>query len=173
MQSCWQRRIAFAHEAQVHRKGIRRLHHAFNIPWPRRAGRGKRACGRPRAAAQHGGDAAAQGFFNLLWRYEVNMCIHTTRRDDVTFAADDFCARANDDVHARLGIRVARFTNRHDATTFEADIRFDNAPMIHDEGVRQHGVYSSLRTCSLALCHAIPNGFTTAEFDFFTIAASS
>ena len=147
------------------------MHHAFNVPRSRCAGGGKSACGWPRAAAQHGGDTAAQGFLNLLRCYEVDMCVHTTRRDDVTFAADDFCPRANDDIYTRLGIRVASFTNRNDTATFKPDIRFNNPPVIHDEGVGQHCINSPLRSCKLALRHAIPNGFTATKFDFFTVAA--
>ena len=46
------RRIALAGEAEVHRKRIRRLDHAREMPRPGRAGGGEGAVRRPGAAAQ-------------------------------------------------------------------------------------------------------------------------
>ncbi len=58
--------VALAEKAQVHGEGIGRLQHALHVEGAGRAGGGQRAGGGAGAAAQHGGHAAGQGFFDLL-----------------------------------------------------------------------------------------------------------
>jgi len=171
--------VAFAQEAEVHRKRISGLQHALDVPSTRRARRRKRACGGASATTEHGGDATGQGFFNLLRGDEVDVRVHTTRRDDIAFATDDFGTRADDDVHAGLCVGVARFADGHDAPVFQTNVGFDDAPVVNDERVGHHRINRATRlwadactvTRALRLRHAIANGFATAELHLFTITA--
>ena len=170
--------IAFAQGAEVHREGIGRLQHAFDVPSAGCASGGKGTGGRACAAAEHGGHATGQGFFNLLGRDEVDVRVHTARGDDVAFAADHLGAWANDDVHTRLCVGVARFANGHDAATFQTNVGFDNAPVVNDERIGHHGIHRATRlragactvTRALRLRHTIADGFAAAKFHFFAVA---
>ena len=145
VQSIRQGRIALAQKAQVHGKRICRLQHAFDVPRAGRAGGGKGACGRASAAAQHGGHTAAQGFFNLLRRDEMDVCVNGTSGHDDAFARNDFGAWANDDVHTGLGIGVTGFANGRNAGILDADVGFHNAPVVEDERVGQDAVHRATR----------------------------
>ena len=133
------------------------------------AGGGKRAGGGACAAADHGGDAATQSFFNLLWANEMDVGIQTAGCDDVALAADDFSARADDDVDAGLRVGVAGFADRHNAAILEANVCFDDAPVVNDQGIGEHGVDGTFCSRALRLCHSVANGFAAAEFHFFAI----
>ena len=54
---------------------------------------------------------------------------------DLALAGDDFGARADHDVDARLHIRVAGLADGRDAPVLDADVGFDDAPVIDDERV--------------------------------------
>ena len=154
------------------------MHHALYVPSAWGAGGGKGACSGACATADHGGDAAGQGLFNLLRRYEVDVRVNATCCHDVAFAADDFGARANDDVNARLRIGVACFANGHNAAVFQTNVGLHNAPMVDDQCIGHDGVYRAARlwacagsiACALRLRHAVANGFTAAKFGFFSVA---
>ena len=156
------------------------MQHAFNVPRPWRAGGGKGARRWPRSAAEHGGHTAGQGLFNLLGRDEVDVGVDGTGSHDHAFARNNFRARANDDVHTRLGVGVARFANGSDAGVFDTNIGFDNAPMVKNERVGQHTVHGTTALCAaahrtvagaLALRHAVANGFAATKLHLFAIAA--
>ncbi len=171
--------IALAQKAQVHGKGVGGLQHALDVPRPRRAGGGKGAGGRAGAAAGHGGDAAAQGLFDQLRANEMDVAVKAAGGDDGAFATDNFSARANDDVHARLGVGVAGLANRHDAAVLEADVGLDDAPVVDDQGVGHDRIDGppGLRAgaCAVAaalrLRHAVADGLAAAELDFLAVAA--
>ena len=156
------------------------MHHALYVPSAWCAGGGKGARGRASATANHGGDAAGQGLFNLLGGNEVNVRVNAARRDNVAFATDHFSAGANDDVNAGLCIGVACFADGHNAAVFQTNVGLHNAPVINDQCIGHDGVYgaASLRACTCAVAcalrlrHAIANGFAAAKFGLFTIAAS-
>ena len=154
------------------------MHHALYVPSAWGAGGGKGTCSGACATADHGGDAAGQGLFNLLRCNEVNVRVDATRRNDVAFAADHFSARANDDVNAGLCIWIACFADGHNAAIFQTNIGLHNAPMIDDQCIGHDGVYSAARlwacagaiASALRLRHAISNGFAAAKFGFISIA---
>ena len=171
VQRIGQTRVAFAKKAQIHGEGIGRLQHAFDIPRARCASGGKRARGRPRAAAHHGGHSAGQGFFNLLRADEMDVAINPACGDDIAFATDDLGAGANDDVHARLGIWVARFANTDNAPALQTNVGFHNTPVIQYEGIGHHTIDRALPTGALALCHAVAYGFAAAKLHFLAVAA--
>ena len=119
------------------------------MPGTWRASRGKGACGRSRSTANHGGDATGQGLFNLLRGDEVNVCVYGACRDNHAFTTDDLGAGSNDDVNAGLRVWVACFANGCNASIFQTNVRFHNAPMVHNQCVGHDGIDgpSRLRTC--------------------------
>jgi len=163
--------VALAQKAQVHRQGVRRLQHALDVPGAGRAGGGKSARGRTRAAAHHGGDAAGQRFFDLLRADEVDVAVHAARGDDAALAGDDFGARADDDVHARLHVGVAGLAYGRDAPAAQANVGLDDAPVVEDQCVGQHRVHGAAGlgaaaravARALALRHAVAYGLAAAE----------
>ena len=165
--------VALAQKTQVHRKGVGRLQHAFHVPWPGRAGGGKGTGGRAGTAAEHGGHAGGQRFFDLLRADEVNVRVNAAGGDDHAFAADDLCPGADDDVHARLHVRVAGFADAGDAAVFQTDVGLDDAPVVHDQRVGHDGVDSALRARGLRLRHAVADGLAAAKLDFFAVAAGA
>jgi hypothetical protein len=139
----------------------------------RRAGRGKGAGGRPRAAAHHGSHAAGQRLLDLLRADEVDVAVDAASRDDIALHTDDLGARADDDVHAGLGVGVAGLADGHDAPALQADVGLDDAPVVDDQRVGQHRVHRAISACLLALGHAVTDGLAAAELDLFAIAAGA
>ena len=136
-------------KAEIHRKGVRRLDHARDVPWARRAGGGEGARRRPRAAAQHGGDAGHQRLLDLLRADEMDMRVEAAGREDLALAGDDLRARPDDDVDIRLHVRIAGLADGGDPPVLDADIGLHDAPVIEDDRVGDDGV-------DRALAHASP-----------------
>ena len=101
----------------------------------------------------------------------MNVAINPASRHDVAFAANHFRAGPDDDVNAVLGVWITGFPDRHNAPIFEANVGFDNAPVIQNQRVGHHAIDCTLTACTLALRHAVTDGFATAKFHFFTIAS--
>ncbi len=114
--------------------------HQRDVVGAGRAGGGKGAGGRAGAAADHGGHAAVEGFFDLLRADEVDVGVDAAGRDDHAFGGDDLGAGADDDVHAGLHIGVAGLADGDDAPGLDADVGLDDAPVVEDQGVGEHGV---------------------------------
>ena len=83
-----QGRIALASEGEVHRKSVRRLQHASDMPGAGRAGGGQRAMRRAGAAAQHGREAGMQRVLDLLGADEVDVAVEPTGGQDAALARD-------------------------------------------------------------------------------------
>src|SRR5258707_4105 len=105
-------RVAFAGEAEVHRKRVRGLDHAADVPRTGRAGGGVGPGSRAGAAAQHGRDAGHQRFFDLLRADEVDVGVEAAGGEDFSFAGDHFGAGTDDDGDARLDIRITGLADR-------------------------------------------------------------
>ena len=101
----------------------------------------------------------------------MDVTVNATCRDDISLAANDLGARANDDIHTRLGIGVSSLSDRNDTRVSNPDIRFDDTPMIDDECIGHHRVYSAFGARALRLSHSIANRFTTAKLNFFAVAS--
>ncbi|MDT4835700.1 hypothetical protein FQZ97_693740 [compost metagenome] len=164
--------VALAQKAQVHRQAVGGLQHAFDVPGAGCAGGGEGAGGRAGAAAEHGGDAGAEGLVHLLRADEVDVAVDATGCDDVAFAADHFGARADDDVHAGHGVGVAGLADGHDAAVLQADVGLDDAPVVDDHRVGHHRVHRTLGARALALRHAVADGLAATELDLFAVATS-
>src|SRR5215469_5650482 len=72
-------RIALTEKAEVNGKGVGSLQHPAEMPGARRARRGGCTSSWSGTTSHHGGYAREQRFLNLLWAYEMDMCIDTTR----------------------------------------------------------------------------------------------
>ncbi len=160
--------VALAEKADVHGQAVDGLEHFADVPGAGGAGGGVGAGGRAGAAAEHGGDAAHQRFFDLLGADEVDVGVDAAGGEDFAFAGDDFGAGADDDGHIRLGVGVAGFADGSDAAVLDADVGFDDAPPVQDQGVGDDGVHHG-GVGALALAHAVADDFAAAEFDFVAV----
>ena len=66
------------------------------------------------------------GQMKWMWRVDA------AGGDDHAFAGDDLGARADDDVDARLHVRVAGLADAGDAAVLDADVGLDDAPVVDD-----------------------------------------
>ena len=162
------RGIALAGESQVHGESIEALDHAFDMPGAG-AGSCQGAMGGAGAAAEHGGDAAHQRFFDLLWRDEMDMGVHAARGQDAPLASDCLGGRADDDVDARLGVGIARLADGSNHPIPEADIGLIDAGVVDDEGVGDDGINRTFRARALRLAHSVPYDLAAAELHLLAI----
>ena len=92
------------------------------------------------AAAEHRGDAAHQRLLDLLRADEVDVAVEAAGGEDLALAGDHLGAGADDDVDARLHVRIAGLAELEDAPADDADVAFDDAPVVEDHGVGDDGV---------------------------------
>ena len=161
--------IAFAEEAKVHRQAFSGLQHSTDVEGAWCAGGGVGARCWPGAASHHGGDATGQGCFDLLWADEMNVRIDAAGREDVAFTGDRFGSWPHHDGHPFLGVGVACLPDSHDAAVLQADIRFDDAPPVENQGVGDHRVNGACGPGCLGLAHAVTNDFAAAEFHLIAV----
>ena len=141
------------------------------MPRPGRAGGGKRAMRRPRAAAQHRGHARMQRILDLLRADIVNMAVKPARRQDAPLARDNLCACANGDVDIGLRVGIARLADGGDAPVLQANIRFINPRVIHHQGVGDDCVHHPFSAGQLRLAHAIADHLAAAKLDLLPMGA--
>ncbi len=126
------------------------------------------SCCRSRATADHRRHARHQRFLRLLRADPVNMRIHAARGDDLAFSGDRFCSYAYWDCDVRLNIRVTCFANGEDPAVFDANIRFNDPPVIDDQRVGYYQIHARLRA-HLTLTHTVADHFSAAKFDLFAV----
>ena len=163
------RSIAFAEEAEIDRQPFRCLQNAAQMPGARRAGRRCGAGSGAGAAPEHCRDAAVERFFDQLRADEVDVRVDAAGGDDAALAGDRFGPRADHDVHAGLDIGVAGFADPADAAVADADIGFDDAPIVEDHGIGDDRVDGAVGAGRLPLPHAVADDLAAAEFDLFAI----
>src|SRR5262245_12348300 len=127
------------------------------------AGGCRRAGGGTRAAADHGGDAGIERFFDLLRTDEMNMTVAAPRGQDFAFPGNRLGAGADDDVDRSLRIRIAGLADRGNAAIAEADVRLVDAGVIDDESIGDHGVDGAIGAAKLALRHTVADLPAAAE----------
>src|SRR6516164_7192498 len=138
------------------------------MPWTRRTGGCVCTGGRASTAADHRRDAGRYGFVNLLRTNEMNMGVNAARRHDHMLPSNDFGARSNDYRYPRLDVRISCLPDSGNTTALYSHIRFDNAPMIDDHGIRDHCIHGVFAR-TLRLAHAITDNFAAPEFDLFSV----
>ena len=166
--------IAFAHEAEVHGVFFGGFEHAADIPGAGGASGGVGAGCWTGAAACHRGDAASEGFVDLLGADEVNVGVESSCGDDVAFAGDYLGGGADDHVgiDAVLDTGVAAVADADYTAGFDADIRFDDALLgVEDSGVGDYEVERVLVGSEWRLAHAVAYYLAAAEFDFVAVSA--
>ncbi len=163
------RRVALAGEAEVHRPGLGRLEHAPDVPGARRAGGGVGAGRGAGAAAQHGGDAGAERLLDLLRADEVDVAVEAAGGQDLALARDRLGRRADDDVDAGLRVGIARLADAGDPPVLDTDVGLDDAPVVEDQGVGDHGVDRALLAGPLRLAHAVADHLAAAELDLLAV----
>src|SRR5689334_6708865 len=99
----------------------------------------------------------------------MNVCIESPGSENFSLARDDFGTWPDDDADVRLDIRIASLADSGDTTRLDADVGFDNAPMIENERVRNDGVDGALALAQLALAHAVADDLAAAEFHLLAI----
>ncbi len=169
LKRCGQACVALTRKSEVHREGICRLHHAAKVPGTGGTGGGQGPMGWPGASAQHCGEARVQGILDLLWADEVNVAIKPASGQDPAFARNGFGARADDDVDARLRVRVARLADLVNATVLQTHVCFVDTGVIHDQSIGDDRIHGPISAGGLSLAHAVADDFAAAEFDLFTI----
>src|SRR5437868_3634072 len=73
-----------------------------------------------------------------------DMRVDPPRRDDLPLAGDNLGAGANDDVDAGLNVGIAGLADAADPAVTDANIGFDNPPMIEDHGIGDDRVDGAL-----------------------------
>src|SRR6516164_7302755 len=139
------------------------------MPGARRAGRRRGARSRPGAAAKHRRDAAVEGLLDQLRADEMDVRIDAAGGDDAAFAGDRLGPGADHDVDPGLDIGVAGLADAADAAVADADIGFDDAPMVEDYGVGDDGVDRTLGAGRLALPHAVADHLAATELDLLAV----
>src|SRR5271169_1556051 len=139
------------------------------MPRARRAGRRRGAGSRARAAPEHRRDAAVERLFDQLRAYEVDVRVDAAGGDDAALSGDRFGPWADHDVHAGLDVGVAGFADPADAAVADADIGFDDSPMIEDHGIGDDCVDRALRARRLPLPHAVADDLTATELHLLTV----
>jgi len=87
----------------------------------------------------------------------------------VTMRPSPAIASVPGDVDPGLDIGVAGLADAADAAVADADIGFDDAPMVEDYGVGDDGVDRTLGAGRLALPHAVADHLAAAELDLLAI----
>ena len=125
----------------------------------------------PGAAAEHRGDAGHQRLVDLLRADEVDVGVEAAGGEDFAFAGDHVGARPDDDGDAGLDVRIAGLADGGDSAFLEADIGFDDSPVVENERVGDDGVDRALLVGDLALAHAVADHLAAAEFHLLAIGA--
>lgn len=133
-------------------------------------GCGVRTRCRASTATDHGGNAGCQRFFSLLWADPVNMRIDATCGNDPAFCGNNFRGYADWDSDVGLYIRITGFADSKYPSIFDADIGFNDPPVIDDQGIGQHQI-SAAGGEHLPLSHTVADYFTAAEFDLFAVGS--
>src|ERR1700730_1495058 len=163
------RRVALAEQTDIDWDPLHRLQHAREVPRAGGAGRRGGAGGPTRAAAKHRCDAAVERLFGELGADPVNVRVDAAGGDDTALTGDDFCAGPDHDIDARLDVGIAGLADTGDAPVVDADIGFDDGPMVEDHGVGDDRIDGALGPALLALPHAVADHLAAAELDLLAV----
>src|SRR5690348_4891744 len=101
----------------------------------------------------------------------MDMRIDAAGRNDAAFSGNRF--RSRTDLHAGSDIRhkvgISGMTDADDATVLDADVGLDDARVVKDERVGNHGVQLAARARSPSrLPHPVTNGLAATEDRFLS-----
>ena len=98
----------------------------------------------------------------------MNVRIDAARRDQQAFAGDDIRARSDDDVDARLDVRVAGLAQPRDPSVLDREIAFDDARPVDDQRIRDDRIHA-IACAALALSHAVADDLAAAELHLVAV----
>ena len=100
------------------------------------------------------GDAAVERLPGLLRTDEMDVRVDAAGGEDAMLAGNDLGGRPDLQTrrHAVLDVRVAGLADGDDAAVANADVRFDDAPVVDDDGVGDHEVGRAARRASTCDC---------------------
>src|SRR6185369_16532306 len=99
----------------------------------------------------------------------MDVRVEAAGRENFSLARDHLGTRPDDDGDVGLDVGIAGLADCGDAARPDADVRFDNAPMIEDQRVGDDGVDGALPLAQLALAHAVADYLAAAEFHLLAI----
>ena len=132
-------------KAMIDRQALGGLQHAREVPRPGRAGGGGGAGGGAGPAADQGRYARCDRVIDLLRTDEMDMRVDAPGGQDLAFAGDHLGAGPDDDVDARLDVRIAGLADLGDPAVGDRDVGLDDAPVVDDQRVGDDGVDRALR----------------------------
>ena len=95
----------------------------------------------------------------------MGVSFDTASSHDQILASDYFSARANDHVlcHICHRVRVTCFANSSNEAILDANVRFDDARVVDDQGIRHNCIEHIRGSTSWCLTHAVTQDFATTE----------
>ena len=99
----------------------------------------------------------------------MDVAVDAAGGGDQAFAGDGLGTGADDDVHAWLDVGIAGLADAGDAPVLDADVGLDDAPVIDDQCIGDHGIDRTLGLSPLRLAHAVADHLAAAEFHFLAI----
>ncbi len=103
------------------------------------------------------------GQMKWMWRVEA------AGGEDLALAGDDLGAGADDDGDAGLDVGIAGLADGGDVAVLDADVGFDDAPVIEDQRIGDDGVDGALLVGDLALAHAVADHLAAAELHLLAV----
>ena len=139
------------------------------MPGPGRTGRGQRPVRGPRATAEHGRQPGVERIVDLLGADEMDMGIEPARGEDLPLPRNRLRAGADDDIDARLRIRVPRLADPRNRPVLQTHIRLVDPRMVDDQRIRNDRIDSPARAGHLGLTHPVPDHLPAPELHLLAI----
>ena len=99
----------------------------------------------------------------------MDVRIEAAGGEDLAFAGDHLGAWTDDDGDARLDIGIAGLADPGDAAVLDADIGFDDAPVVEDQRIGDDGIDRAAPVGDLRLAHAVADHLAAAELHLLAI----
>ena len=99
----------------------------------------------------------------------MDVAVDAAGGQDFALTGNDFGARSDDNIDVRLNVGIAGFTDFMDPPVQQRHIGLDDAPMVDDQRVGDHGVHRALRVGGLGLAHAVADYLAAAKSHFLAI----
>src|SRR4051812_17628695 len=99
----------------------------------------------------------------------MDVTVEAARGEDPALTCDDVGARADDDRHVRLDVRIPRLANRVDFSVLDSNVALHDAPVIENDGVGDDGIDSALPAGDLRLTHAVADHLAATELHLLAV----
>ena len=169
------RGVSLAEQQHVDRQQVEGLQHAGDVPGARGDGGGFAAFGRAGAAADERGQPGGQRGGDLLGADEVHVAVDAAGGEDLAVAGDDLGGGPDHQVGVDVGVhvRVAGFADAGDPAVADADVGFDDAPVVQDHRAGDDHVRGAFGAGGHRLAHGFAHDLAAAEDDFVAGAAGA